>query len=404
MSFQQGLSGLNAAAKNLDVIGNNIANSSTIGFKGSAAQFADVFANTAAGSTSNSVGIGTTVSTIAQAFTQGNIETSSNPLDVAINGEGFFRMSNNGAMTYTRNGQFMLDKNGYIVNATGHNLTGYPAAPGGASITTSTPTNLQVSMTDLAPAATTSAYLQLSMVASEAVPTVSPFNISNSATYNRSTSMSVYDSLGTQHTLSMYFVKSSTNSWDVHGALDNSVISASPIGTMAFTSGGVAASIPPIALNMPVSTGASNIAMTLDLGSSTQYSSDFSTAPPVQDGYPAGKLTGFAIGRDGIISGNYSNGQTRAQGQIALSTFVNPGGLQVLGSNQWAESSESGQPATGTPGAGSLGVLQSGALESSNVDMTAELVDLITAQRVYQANAQTIKTQDSVLQTLVNLR
>ena len=404
MSFQQGLSGLNAAAKNLDVIGNNIANASTKGFKGATAQFADVYANTAAGSTSNAVGIGATVSLIPQSFNQGNIETTSNPLDLAINGEGFYRLSNNGTNTYSRNGQFSLDKSGYIVNATGQNLTGFPAAPDGTGITAAAPTNLQVSSADLAPSPTTTATLQVALKPDDPIPTVVPFNLANNNTYDRTTSMTVYDSLGSPATLTTYFIKTGVNAWDVYGALNNVPIGAAPIGTMAFNNNGTSSGIPPIALNLPVGTGAANIAMTLDLSSSTQFSTDFSTAPPVQNGYGAGKLTGFSVGKDGVIAASYSNGQTRAQGQVVLSTFVNPQGLQVLGNNQWAESAASGQAATGAPGSGSLGVLQSGALESSNVDMSAELVDMITAQRAYQANAQTIKTQDSVLQTLVNLR
>ncbi|MBL8384906.1 MAG: flagellar hook protein FlgE [Burkholderiales bacterium] len=404
MSFQQGLSGLNAAAKNLDVIGNNIANSSTVGFKGSSALFADVFANTAAGATNSSIGIGTSVSQIAQSFTQGNIETTSNPLDVAINGQGFFRLSNNGALSYTRNGQFIRDKDGFFVTPTGQYLTGYPPLPDGSGVSTSSPVNLQVALSDLAPEPTTEATLGVSLVPSEALPTNAPFDASDATTFNRSTSLSVYDSLGGQHVLSIYFAKTASNNWDVYAALDNTQVGGGSIGSMAFTAAGVASSIPIMNLNMPVTNGAANIAMTLDLRRSTQYSSAFSTTPPDQDGFPAGSPTGFSIAKDGMIVSTYSNGQTRVQGQIALSNFINPGGLQILGSNQWAETSESGQPATGTPGAGNLGVLQSGALESSNVDMTAELIDLITAQRVYQANAQTIKTQDSVLQTLVNLR
>jgi flagellar hook protein FlgE len=409
MSFQQGLSGLNAAAKNLDVIGNNIANSSTVGFKGSSAQFADVFANTSAGSSTTAVGIGTSVGKIAQAFTQGNVEVTSNPLDVAISGNGFFRMSNGGAVSYTRNGQFALDKNGYIVNATGMNLTGFPAAAGGTGVTTAAPVNLQISSADLAPKASTAATLQVGLVPGITFPTVSPFTPTDTNTFTDSTSIAVYDSLGAQHTLGVYFARTaavapSGGNWDVYGALDGNALSTPLMGSMAFDSNGAMPVPPSISLNMPIPNGAANIAMTLKLDGSTQFNSKFAPQPPIQDGYATGQLNGYAIGKDGIITASYSNGQTRPQGQIALSTFINPQGLQTLGSNQWAETAASGQPATGAPGSGSLGVLQSGATESSNIDMTAELVNLITAQRVYQANAQTIKTQDSVLQTLVNMR
>ncbi len=404
MSFQQGLSGLNAAAKNLDVIGNNIANSSTMGFKGSGAEFSDVFANSSVGGGSNSVGIGTAVGRVAQSFTQGNIEVTSNPYDLAITGDGFFRMSNGGSVTYTRNGQFTRDKDGYLVNSSGHNLTGFPASPGGSGITTSAPANLRITNAPLAPSPTTTAALNVSLRTGMAAPTAA-FDPAIPATYTDSTPVAVYDSLGAQHTLSVFFRQTATPStYAVYAALDGNSVSATPLGSMVFDSNGVMATAPTINLNMPVTNGASNIAMSLDLAGSTKYDDTFSTLSPVQDGYATGAFSGFAIGGDGLITASYSNGQTRDIGQVALSTFVNPGGLQTLGGNQWAETAASGQPATAAPGSGNLGKLQSGALEASNIDMTAELVDLITAQRVYQANAQTIKTQDSVLQTLVNLR
>ena len=404
MSFQQGLSGLNSAAKNLDVIGNNISNSATVGFKGSAAQFSDVFANTAAGGGGTSVGIGTTVSAVVQTFAQGNIEVTSNPLDLAINGSGFYRLSNNGTISYTRNGQFQVDKNGYLTSSQGYNLTGYPAAANGIGVTRAAPANLQISNADLAPVATTAATVGANFDSRNTPLTNAGFDLTDPATYHSATSMSAYDSLGNPHTLSLYFVKTAANTWSVFGANDGTQIGAGPVGSMTFNSSGAIAAAPSIALSLPVSTGAATIAMSLDMSGSTQFGSVFGVNSITQDGYTSGKLTGFAIAADGLISGRYSNGQSRAQGQVVLSNFTNPQGLQLLGGNQWAETSDSGVPLTGAPISGNLGALQSGAVESSNVDLTAELVGMITAQRIYQANAQTIKTQDSVLQTLVNLR
>ena len=404
MSFQQGLSGLNASAKNLDVIGNNISNSATVGFKGSAAQFSDVFANTAAGGGGTSVGIGTAVSAVVQTFSQGNIEVTSNPLDIAINGSGFYRLSNNGTISYTRNGQFQVDKNGYLIGSNGYNLTGYPAAANGVGVTRAAPANLQISNADLPPVATTAATIGANFDARNTPLTTAGFDLTDPSTYHGATSMSAYDSLGNPHTLSTYFVKTAANTWSVFGANDGAQIGTGPIGAMTFNSSGAIASAPTIALSLPVSTGAAPIAMTLEVTGSTQFGSVFGVNSITQDGYSSGKLTGFAIAADGLISGRYSNGQSRAQGQVVLSNFTNPHGLQLLGGNQWAETSASGVPLTGAPISGNLGALQSGAVESSNVDLTAELVSMITAQRVYQANAQTIKTQDSVLQTLVNLR
>ena len=405
MSFQQGLSGLNAASKNLDVIGNNVANASTVGFKGSRAEFADVYASSMGGSAATNIGIGTNLAAVSQQFTQGNISVTNNPLDVAINGNGFFRMSTNGTVTYTRNGQFHLDDNGYLVNSSNQNVTGYPASSSGG-VTTSSPVNLQVSSADIDPQVSTKATALVNLDSRQAASTAT-FNMTDSTTYQGATSLSVYDSLGNAHTLSMYFVKNAANSWDVYGANDGVQIGATPLTTVNFTSSGAidtATTTMPISLNLPVTSGASNINMTLDLSGSTQFGSVFGVNKLTQDGFASGKLTGYAIGADGIITGRYSNGQTRAQGQIAMSSFTNPQGLTSLGNNQWAETAASGPPMTGAPSSGTLGVLQSGATEDANIDLTAELVNMITAQRVYQANAQTIKTQDSVMQTLVNLR
>ncbi len=407
MSFQQGLSGLNAAAKNLDVIGNNVANANTVGFKAAAAQFADVYANSLAGSGGGQIGIGVTIADVAQSFAQGNITTSSNPLDIAINGNGFFRLSRNGSVTYTRNGQFHLDRDGYIVNATGERLTGYPAGPTGA-VVAGTPVDLRLSFADIAPAQTTSAFVVANFDSRQAALPAAGFNPLDPTTYHSATSMSVYDSLGNAHTLSLYMVKTAANTWSVFGTNDGVQIGAGALGTMAFNPDGsinAGGSTFPSGVTLTSATGSySPYTVTLDFSGSTQFGSAFGVNELRQDGYASGRLTGFAVSADGTILGRYSNGQSRAQGQVVLASFVNPNGLQPLGKNQWAETADSGAPTIGSPDSGNLGVLQSGAVEESNVDLTQELVNMITAQRVYQANAQTIKTQDAVLQTLVNLR
>jgi len=406
MSFEQGLSGLNAASKSLDVIGNNVANASTVGFKGARAEFADVYATSLSGGGGTNIGIGTSLSAVAQQFSQGNITVTNNPLDVAINGAGFYRLSTNGTITYSRNGQFSLDKDGFVVNASGQHLTGYPPNASGG-VTTASPTDLQVSAADLPPTLTTKATANVNLDSRATALSSAAFNMSDSTTYQGATSMSVYDSLGNAHSLSMYFVKTAANSWDVYGANDGTQIAGGPIGQVNFTSSGAidtTTTTMPMALTLPVSTGASPITMNLDLSGSTQFGSAFGVNSLTQDGYASGKLTGYNVSPDGTITGRYSNGQTRAQGQIALANFNNPQGLTSLGNNQWAETAASGSALTGAPNSGSLGVLQSGATEDANIDLTAELVNMITAQRVYQANAQTIKTQDSVMQTLVNLR
>ncbi|MDR4651801.1 MAG: flagellar hook protein FlgE [Nitrosomonas sp.] len=420
MGFQQGLSGLNAAAQNLDVIGNNIANSNTVGFKQSNAQFADVYARSLTGAVSESRGLGTRVSAISQQFSQGNISTSSNPLDIAINGNGFFRMSDNGAVSYSRNGQFHLDKDGYIVNNDNLNLTGYPADDSGKIFNT-TPANLRISTAQLPPSSTTSFDLEINLDSRVVIPTPLPaFSANDPTTYNGTTSGTVFDSLGNPHVFSMFFQKSAANSWDLYATVDGaSDIAGVPIGVtlggaasqaLTFDSNGaLTAPATPIAVSIDLATidptlgSTSPLDFTLDLSSATQFGTNFGVTSISQDGYSSGTLAGYTVSVEGFITGNYSNAETRTLGQIALANFTNPQGLTPIGDNLWLETAASGQPVVGAPGTGVLGVLKSSAVEDSNVDLTAELVKMITTQRTYQANAKTIETQDAVLQTLVNL-
>lgn len=403
MSFQQGLSGLNAASKSLEVLGNNVANASTVGFKQSQTQFADVYANSLTGSGASQVGIGVKIAKVQQQFTQGNISATNNPLDIAINGGGFFRVSDNGSITYSRNGQFQMDKDGYIVNSDNKRLTGY-AADAAGNMLTGSPVDLQINTADLQPAMTDQVTGLINLDSRKDVLTAAGFDPNDPATYHNSTSVSIYDSLGNPHTLQSFFVKTAPGVWDVFTTVDG-VTPATALTTMTFDGTGVAPTGSTATLSVPVTTGATTpFAVDLDFSGSTQFGSTFSVNSLSQNGYTSGRLSGFNVGADGIIAGRYTNGQSANLGQIVLANFVNPNGLQSLGNNAWAESSTSGAPLVSAPGNGSLGVLQSSAVEDSNVDLTAELVNMITAQRVYQANAQTIKTQDQVLQTLVNLR
>lgn len=449
MTFQQGLSGLNAASRSLDVIGNNIANSNTVGFKQAQAQFADVFANSlGGGGGTNSVGIGTRVSTVAQLFTQGNITATNNPLDTAINGQGFFRLSNNGAITYSRNGQFQLNRSGEIVNAQGNNVTGYLADANGV-LSTGAAVPLQINTSDIAPKQTdiVNAILNLdsrALVPGTQLPVATPpvitpiaFSLTDPTSYNNSTSVTVFDSLGNSHILQTFYVRVDPASatrpaptganaqWDVFATVDGVLINgtaAAPaptnaVGTLAFNNLGALVSATPafsatnpraLGIAVPVSpiavTPISAPTVRFDFAGSSQYGSAFSVNTLNQDGFTSGKLARFSTGADGTIVGSYTNGRTSVLGQIALANFVNPNGLQSLGDNQWSETSESGSALVANPGSGSLGVLTSSAVEDSNTDLTAELVNLITAQRIYQANAETIQAQDQILQTLVNLR
>jgi len=406
MSFQQGLSGLNAASKSLDVIGNNVANANTVGFKISEAEFADVFANTLNGAGGTQVGIGTTVRAVSQQFTQGNITVTNNPLDIAINGKGFYRMSNNGAISYSRNGQFQLDKNGYIVNGDGARLTGYNANALGV-LDTSAPLELRLTAADSSPSPTANVEAIVNLDSRETVKTAA-FDITDPSTYNSSTSLATYDSLGNAQTLSLYFAKSAANTWDVYAANNGTQIGAAAVGTLNFRGDGTintTTTTLPFAISTAVTSGATSpLVYDLDFTGTTQFGGAFGVNSLEQDGYASGRLSGISVAADGLIQGRYTNGQSATLGQVTLANFSNPQNLQPVGSNSWAETAESGAPLIGAPGSGTLGVLQSAAVEDSNVDLTAELVNMITAQRVYQANAQSIKTQDAVLQTLVNLR
>jgi flagellar hook protein FlgE len=419
MGFQQGLSGLNAASKNLDVIGNNIANANTYGAKIARGEFADVYANAVNG-TSNQVGIGTTLATVAQQFTQGNITTTDNPTDVAINGNGFFEVSSKaGALSYTRNGQFKIDNTGFIVNDQGQRLMGYPADATG-TIIPGTATALQMPTAGITPAVTTQIAMEMNLDASSAVTLPgagAPINFADPATYNNATSQTVYDAKGQQVALTYYFQKASTDTWNVYVAANGTPIATAggnPAAstTISFPANGGAPTAPAgtVSIDIPSvtnSVGAVTVPITgvaLDVSGATQYGSAFDVTNLKQDGYAAGSLTGVSFEANGIITATYSNGQSKPAGQVEIANFRNPQGLEPTGGNGWIQTVASGQPIVGVPGDGSLGVLQAGALEESNVDLTNELVNMISAQRDYQANAQTIKTEDQIMQTIVNLR
>ncbi|MCK9387837.1 MAG: flagellar hook protein FlgE [Sulfuritalea sp.] len=445
MGFQQGLSGLNSSSKSLDTIGNNIANSGTVGFKNGSTQFADVFAASLSGAGAAPVGIGAKVAGIVQQFSQGNISVTNNPLDTAINGGGFFQMDDgSGGTVYSRNGQFQLDKDGFIVSAQGLQLKGIAAVNGViATGSPATPLRLfdptqSLSGTPQMTGGSTSAsgiQANINLDSRLGPPVKAPFDYGDPTSYNQSTATTIYDSLGNPHTYSMYFVKdAAANTWNVYATLTNPAGSTPPnppstatfqdlsfggvtsVGQLVFDESGTLTSLPFTVANGNApsisdtdlgypSAVLSPQTFALDFSGSTQYGAQFAVNAMLQDGFASGTLAGFNIGKDGVVLGRYTNGQTKPVGQVVLASFRNPQGLQPLGDNRWAQSPTSGDPITAAPGSsGQYGVLQSSGLEDSNVDLTAELVNMITQQRAYQANAQTIKTQDSILQTLVNLR
>ncbi|MEH6386500.1 MAG: flagellar hook protein FlgE [Pseudomonas profundi] len=512
MSFNTGLSGIRAAASELNITGNNIANAGTVGFKGSRAEFADVYAASVLGSGSNAVGSGVVTGDVAQLFNQGAVNFTENSLDLAINGNGFFVTSNNGALSYTRAGYFGTDATGNIVNNFGERLQGFGVNEATGTInegvqtdlrvdtkaanpraTTSVESTLNLNSTSVQPASSKQAYddafaeairpraevwatKEFATRSSEidgqiaAIQAVTPvdgdaivaleairvaeyktkldefvpeqadldatnalelaakaarekFDPADSSTYNSSTSVNVFDSQGNPHVLTKYFVKTGGNTWDLHTYIGGERVDTqgTPAGepkVLTFNQTGQLQSTEPLVISgwQPLDkngqpTGAVGSApdsegtgFALNLSGSTQYAANFAVTAVSQDGYTTGDLAGLEINDEGLLVARYTNGQTKVQGQLALATFANQQGLTPLGKTAWAQSSQSGEPVIGKPGSGTLGSVQSGALEQSNVDLSEQLINLIVAQRNYQANSKTIQTEDAVTQTIINLR
>ena len=420
MGFQAGLSGLNASAKGLDVIGNNIANANTYGMKASRAEFSELVSSAIGVAGGDNSGIGVTVGAVSQQFSQGTLNITGNNLDAAINGNGFFQLQEaDGSAAYTRAGNFKLDKNGYIVTNNGAKVLGYQTNPTTGKPLSTSPTPLTLPTSGSIAAKATADDTSTSPTTYGAT---AQFNLPANATVDAtltsadpllaqySTTFNAYDSLGNAVPVTVYFQKTATaNQWNVYTKTDTDPITTTPT-TLKFTSSGAldttVSGNGQISITGPTTPadGANQVKFTLDLSGTTQFASAFATNNVAQTGYADGKLTGVKIGADGTLTASYSNGTTQSAGQLALASFRNNQGLMQINGGDWKETFASGPPTQGTPGSGNFGALQAGALEESNVDLTQELVNMMTAQRAYQANAQTIKTEDQIMNTLVNLR
>lgn len=536
MPFRIALSGLNAASSELRVIGNNVANASTTGFKKSRTEFSDIFATANLGASSNAIGSGVAISAIAQQFSQGNISFTDNNLDLAISGQGFFRLNDNGVTVYSRSGNFGVDNSGYIVNPSNQRLTGYLADPSGTI--TGAVGDIQLDTSDIAPQETTDISYGLNLNASASVPaapistssitlgsaganpdldtTASPvsaaipqlvdgygqavttgalqftntgpntwdvtltgtsgtsttasmtigstntitldwdpdgagaqtvlpvtidvstvtentgggndvtasatgnlqgaFDLADASTYNNSTSLTIFDSLGASHLATTYYRKTGNpNEWETYlytdgnqipGAQANGsdLLQYSPSGTLSSING---VAVPPSSITSGTFSpggGAADMTLTMDYSNASQFGGGFNVNSLVQDGFATGRLSGIDIDSSGVVLARFTNGQSRTLAQVVLANFSNSQGLTQLGDSNWAESFESGAALVGAPGSSSLGLLESGALEGSNVDLTEQLVGMITAQRNFQANAQVIKTADTITQAIINIR
>ncbi|KFZ30952.1 flagellar hook protein FlgE [Pseudidiomarina salinarum] len=394
MGFSQALSGLRAAAVNLDVISNNIANSQIVGFKSARAQFSDIYANA-------QVGLGTRVAAVLQDFSEGNLETTNRSMDLAISGKGMFRFDQGGQVQYSRNGQLSMDKDGYIVNVQGARLTGYPDGVdvGGQ------PQVLQVPAQGLAASASTQISATFNLDAATPIldPATVTFDPTDVNTYSYSNSVTMFDSLGNPQQAQMYFSKVGANQWEIRVGSDGGM--APEVGTAEFNGNGVMINTANLGgFTFNPGGGANPMSVALNLNNTTQFSNTFELSSVSQNGYGSGTLMQVRISDAGEVVGTYSNEQQRILGTIALANFQSMEGLQPVGDNAFIETTKSGPAIVATAGVGQFGSIMSGAVEASNVDLTQELVAMIIAQRNYQANAQSIKSQDEALQTTMNLR
>ncbi|TCO80891.1 flagellar hook protein FlgE [Plasticicumulans lactativorans] len=432
MSFRTALTGLNAATSDLAVVANNIANNNTTGFKSSRAEFSDIFSTSSLGTaTRRTIGSGVQLAAVTQQFKQGNINGTGNPLDIAIDGEGFFKLTDQrGSVSYTRAGSFGIDRDGFVVSNIGQKLQAFPLDANDQPF--GSPTDLKLTTNDIDPKATTKVEygINLDAAATAIDASIFPFDPANPSTYNYTTSLAVYDSLGASHTLSVFFVKNplasgaTSSSWTVYGTLDGTDENLVHFGTaltdpnassLSFDDKGrLLSPLTPLdvtidlqgvatAIGQPTS-ATQPLAMKLDFTAATQFGGQSSTNNLVQDGYASGTLVGVNVADNGVMFGRYTNGQSKALGQLALHHFRNQGGLAPVGDTAWAETFASGPAVAGVPGSARLGLIRSGALEGSNVELTEQLVNMINAQRNFQANAQVISTSDSLTQTLLQIR
>lgn len=442
MSFNIALSGLAAAQKDLDTTANNIANVNTTGFKESRAEFADVYAGSIFSPGRTKVGDGVTTSQVAQQFSQGALKFTQNSLDMAITGDGFFAMTPDLAsrdMTFTRSGAFKLSKDNFIVDNNGNFLQGYPVDPvtgSASSVSLSTTKPIQIPSTAGAPRSTSNVYMTMNLNSTLTAPASgwATFNPTDKATYNTgsTTSTTVYDSLGEPHVLSFYFRRTTpatNNDWEAFAVFDDKTATPPAAGsyfgpvTLNFDANGIpvvptSGSLPDLVLssatlNTPayLTNGAqftSNLTVNFSNQAGTnfptQYASKFEVGSLNQDGTTVGRLTSIDIDAAGKVMASYSNGDQTYLSQVSMVKFANPQGLTQAGNTSWKQSLRSGEALAGEANTGTLGAINSSALENSNVNLTNELVDLIAAQRNFQANSRALEVNSSLQQTVLQIR
>ena len=393
MSFEIALSGIQAINQQLETTSNNIANAGTYGFKSSRVNFSSMYA----GAQATGVEVGSMTQSIGQ---NGGVMTTGRGMDASIDGRGFFvSRDSQGLMAYSRVGIFSADKEGYLVDSNQRRAQGYAAVVGSAA--QGAMGDVKVPTGQIPAAASTKVDYVGNLSADWAPPTVTPLNMANKDSYNMSKQSIVYDSLGTQHTLSQYFVKTGPGAVTVHYSFDG----AAPSGTanLTFNSvGQLTAPLAPVAFNVATpGNGAAALAINVGYAGTTQFAGEAITTTNSTDGYASGTFVGVELGQDGSVIAKYSNDEQQVVGTLALATFADEGSLTATSDTSWRESSESGVALYGSPGTGLSGKLNTGALERSNVDITSELVGLMTSQRNYQANSKVISTQNTMMQALM---
>lgn len=433
MSFNIALSGVNAAQKDLDVTANNIANVNTLGFKESRAEFSDVYSNSIFANAKTQTGSGVQTAAVSQQFHQGALLFTENSLDMAIDGSGFFVMSNEqGSLdrTFTRAGAFGLNDEGFVTNSQGHFLQTYPANEDG------TPTGLGINSTQALkipdkagqPAKTENVKSGINLPTKADPLVATDFDPTDSETYTSSTSMTVYDSMGDTHTLTQYFVKTGPsadgvtpevedNEWEMFVFVDGKNAlkddGATPPVPESFqlnfdTAGNLTTTPTPVEIETEelefTNGSAIDQQITIKIPSATLNSGAFEVTENSQDGTTVGRLTKVDVGPDGLVQATYSNGSTENLGIVAMARFPNEQGLTQVGNTQWRESLLSGDVVTGQPNTGVFGKISVAALEQSNTDLTSELVDLITAQRNFQANSRALEVNSTLQQTILQIR
>jgi flagellar hook protein FlgE len=410
MSLSVELSGLQVAQTDLDTIGNNIANVSTTGFKGSTPNFTDVYATSLAGAAGTAQGLGAAANSVSQLFTEGTIAQTGNPLDVAVDGNGFFQVQTGTGILYTRDGAMQLNASGYLTNDTGALVMGYAAPASGSTATQSGPLQtIQINQSNIAPTATSDLSLDVNLPSSDSLinTTTTPFSVSNPLSYNESTTSTVYDSLGSSHTLTTFFTQVSGSGsppqWQTHWEVSNSngsMVASGAGATLTFSTAG-ALTAGSGTINVPIGNGANPLSIAQTF---TGTSLSFGVNSLVNNGAPGGQFAGLEIATNGNVVAQYTNGATKIMGTVALANFTNPQGLVATTNNDWQATVASGQPVTNAPGTGVLGTLQASSLEGSNVDLSTQLVNLIVAQQAYQANVQGINVDQQDVQKLLTLQ